>query len=265
MVNVIAVDMDGTFLNSNNDYNREYFDDLFEIMSQKGIEFVVASGNQYAQLRSFFPKQWRKMTFVSENGALIFKNDHLIKKKVINRKLVKEILDLLEDSPMEVSVILCGIKGAYLLKEENEDFKAFAGQYYYELAELDSFDNLPEDDFVKFALQVKDEEAFEIIAAINEKSDAKISAVYSGHGSVDLVGNTSNKGSALEFLLKDWKVTSENLLAFGESNNDLEMLHLAGLSYAMENGTDAVLRTAEYIAPSNDEEGVLSIIEKLII
>nr|WP_233544146.1 HAD hydrolase family protein [Thomasclavelia ramosa] len=46
--------MDGTFLTNNNEYDQERFTRQYEFMKEKGIHFVVASGNQYYQLRSFF-------------------------------------------------------------------------------------------------------------------------------------------------------------------------------------------------------------------
>lgn len=46
MIKAIAVDMDGTFLNSNNDYDRKAFLELFKKLKAKEVRFVVASGNQ---------------------------------------------------------------------------------------------------------------------------------------------------------------------------------------------------------------------------
>lgn len=46
-IKLIAVDMDGTFLNSRGDYARARFADQYQQMKQQGIKFVVASGNQY--------------------------------------------------------------------------------------------------------------------------------------------------------------------------------------------------------------------------
>ena len=53
-------------------------------------------------------------------------------------------------------------------------------------------------------------------------------------------------------------------MAFGDSENDLEMLELAGYSFAMENGEEKVKRMAKYIAPSNDEAGVLQVLEQYL-
>lgn len=54
-IKMIAVDMDGTFLDDQKEYNRERFEKIFRQLQEKGIKFVVASGNQYFQLKSFFP------------------------------------------------------------------------------------------------------------------------------------------------------------------------------------------------------------------
>lgn len=78
MIKAIAVDMDGTFLNSNNDYDRKAFLELFKKLKAKEVRFVVASGNQYAQISSFFPEIWREITFVSENGGLVFEKGNLL-------------------------------------------------------------------------------------------------------------------------------------------------------------------------------------------
>jgi len=53
-IKLIAVDMDGTFLNNQMEYDKERFFKQYVKMKELGIRFVVASGNQYYQLKSFF-------------------------------------------------------------------------------------------------------------------------------------------------------------------------------------------------------------------
>lgn len=57
------------FWNDRKDYNRDRFLEQYAQMKTKGIRFVVASGNQYYQLRSFFPEIEHEIAFVAENGA----------------------------------------------------------------------------------------------------------------------------------------------------------------------------------------------------
>ena len=53
-VKMVAVDMDGTFLDDNKQYNRSRFLACYQQLTARDIKFVVASGNQYYQLKSFF-------------------------------------------------------------------------------------------------------------------------------------------------------------------------------------------------------------------
>lgn len=151
----------------------------------------------------------------------------------------------------------------YILKSENTVLKKEAAKYYFALKEIDSFQDLPDDEWVKIALQLEDKNAFSIIDLMNEKNNSQLKAVYSGHGSVDLIANEVNKGNTLKHLLNQWEIKPEQFLAFGDSNNDLEMLELAGYSYSMANASKQVNQVAKYQAPSNDENGVISTINAL--
>lgn len=70
-IKVIATDLDGTFYHRDLSYDKVRFLRLYEEMKKQGIHFVVASGNQYFQLVSFFEEMKNEITFVSENGAYI--------------------------------------------------------------------------------------------------------------------------------------------------------------------------------------------------
>ncbi|MGX7352785.1 phosphatase YbjI [Enterococcus canis] len=260
MIKAIAVDMDGTFLDQNSEYNRVRFAQLFEEMIQRGIRFIVASGNQYAQLRSFFPQQRAAITFVSENGALIFQQGQLVAKQTFARDLVQEIINSLV-AQADLEFILCGVEKAYLLASASEEFKQFAAQYYFALAEVASFATLPQDEFVKLALNVPVAATKQIVTELNQQFSGRIKAVASGHGSIDIIIPGVTKGAALQRLLSQWQLTSDELLAFGDANNDLEMLALTEHSYAMAESSEEVAAIAKHRAPSHNEEGVLQIIQ----
>lgn len=85
-IKLIAVDMDGTFLSDQKTYNRDRFMAQYRLMKQKGIRFVVASGNQYYQLISFFPEIAHEIAFVAENGGWVVSEGE----DVFNGELAKE-------------------------------------------------------------------------------------------------------------------------------------------------------------------------------
>lgn len=68
-VRMVAVDIDGTFVRSDYTYDVPRFKRILSRMKSAGCQFVVASGNQYYQLRDLFPGDDEELSFVAENGA----------------------------------------------------------------------------------------------------------------------------------------------------------------------------------------------------
>ena len=81
---------------------------------------------------------------------------------------------------------------------------------------------------------------------------------------VELGGATTSKAHALQALLDEWQMTSQQVMAFGDSENDLGMIQLAGIGVAMANGLEEVRQAADLLAESNEEDGVAKIIEQLM-
>ncbi|MFC4772868.1 Cof-type HAD-IIB family hydrolase [Enterococcus hermanniensis] len=262
MIQAIAVDMDGTFLKSDNTYDVSRFKQIFEQLEKRDIHFVVASGNQYYQLKSFFPTHQDQITFVSENGALVFESDRLLRSNQFSTEVVQRMLTFLANHDLDLNVIVCGIASAYILKTTPKDIYDIAKIYYHRLETLDSFDHLPTDPIVKFALNLPIEKVADFVIEINAAFQGEVKAVASGHGSVDIIIPGMNKGRALEWLLDRWNLQPDQLIAFGDANNDLEMLALTQNSYAMESSSPALIKTAKHRAPSNNASGVLEILEK---
>lgn len=113
-IKAVIVDMDGTFLDEDKQYNRERFMALYRQLTAQQIEFVVASGNQYYQLISFFPTLKDEISFVAENGALVYEHGSEIFHGVLTTGQAQAVLDQLSLHP-ELNVVVCGLKSAWYL------------------------------------------------------------------------------------------------------------------------------------------------------
>lgn len=264
MLKMIAVDMDGTFLNSKSTYNKEFFTEIYSKIKAAKIKFVVASGNQYYQLRSFFPDIYHELSFVAENGALVIQEGKEIFCGQMSSHLVEKVLDLLVDQE-NVHIILCGRKSAYVLESESAKFKAQMRKYYHRLESVKSLYEVKNDKLFKFALSVPVEKTNHYLAKINEQLAGEVSAVSSGNGAIDLIIPGLHKANGLSLLQKEWEMSSADIIAFGDGGNDIEMLKYAGDGYAMANASQEVLKIAENIAPSNDDDGVLTILKEKLV
>ena len=84
--------------------------------------------------------------------------------------------------------------------------------------------------------------------------------MYSRPTYLEMVFEGVDKGNALREICRIEGISPEEVLAFGDQENDLEMLEFAGLGYAMENATDEVKRRTQYLAPRFDRLGVASVV-----
>ena len=168
MIRAIATDMDGTFLNSAKNYDREQFDRVYAKMCQQDIKFIVASGNQYEQLKAFFPGKADDIAFVSDNGSQIFEHDQLVNATTIPRPVVTHILaDVFKLESLK-HVTLSGLRSAYILESATPAGRQNARQYYYKLKEVSDFPTV-DDDISKINLLVDDAVKDSVTATINER------------------------------------------------------------------------------------------------
>lgn len=265
-IKVVAVDMDGTFLRSDHDYNREKFKKVFQFFEENGIKFVAISGNQYYQIRTFFEGYTDKIAIVGDNGAFFVDNNKELRVESIPNDVVEKILKYLIENNYHLELILDAEKSAYILKEVEEQKRKDFARYHTKVKEIDSYFPLPDDRFTKFSFDTPIDETYNIIDDLTSEFGDVVQSVTSGHGNIDIIRKGNNKGAAMKYLLDVWGVSPDNLMAFGDGGNDIEMLKLAKYSYAMENASPDAKEAAKYIAKSNNDDGVLdTIIERLNI
>ena len=248
MIKLIAVDMDGTFLNHHLEYDRQRFRELYKIMKENDIKFVVASGNQYYQLKSFL------------NGALVIDQQEVLFSADIPKKEVHQILNILERYP-EIEMILCGLNSAYISSKVPDEFFKLMQLYLHRLDKVDDFYSV-DDQFLKFALTCPPKKTYPLTDALKKEMNGKITPVTSGHGYIDLIVPSYHKASGIQRICDLYGILPEECMAFGDGDNDIEMLKHCFYSYAMKNGSDGVKAAARYETLSNEESGVIKAIEK---
>ena len=263
MIKLVAVDMDGTFLKSIHDYNRERFSKIYDVMKEKQVKFVVASGNQYYQLKSFFPDIHEAISFVAENGALVISENKELFCGKMPDDVLQEVLGFIKQTP-EISMILCGRKSAYTSKKESLEFVETGRRYYHRLKVVPEVTTAIEDTFFKFALSMPVEKTTFYLDMFNERFKGKIAAVSSMPGDIDLIIPGLHKANGIQMLQEKWSIKREEVAVFGDGGNDLEMLRHAKYGYAMENASEEAKEAASFLAPSNNDEGVLVILEELL-
>ena len=81
---------------------------------------------------------------------------------------------------------------------------------------------------------------------------------------LELASPAISKGSGLAFVAEHVGFTAEETVAFGDGENDLELLDWAGFGIAVENANEGLKARADWVCPSAEEEGVAQVIEALL-
>ena len=261
-VKVIVTDMDGTFLNDAKTYDRSRFLAQFAQLQQRGIEFVVASGNQYYQLISFFPEIREQISFVAENGALVYEHGKQLFHGELTRHESQVVIGELLKDP-QLNFVACGLQSAYVSDKAPDAFVELMSKHYHRLQRVSDYHAI-DDTLFKFSLNLPDSEIPQLIDKLHVSLDGIMKPVTSGFGFVDLIIPGLHKANGISRLLKRWALSPQQCVAIGDSGNDAAMLDFAGVGVAMGNGEDALKQRADLVAPSNELGGVADMLELVL-
>lgn len=259
-IKLIATDMDGTLLDSQKRLPRDFFE---WVNNHSHIRFVIASGRQYYTLRKDFIPVHNNLIYIAENGSIIYDKDKVIYLDSMKKDDVLYSLDLADKLPT-VKTILCGVKSAYMTAP-NEEERQNAGMYYERLAIVDNLrDVVDKDEFLKLAYYFPGFSAEANFGCFDDVP-AHLNPVLSGVSWVDIANKSVNKGAALREIQKKYNIDRSECIAFGDYLNDYDLLMEVDESYCMENGHEDMKKIAKYIAPSNDDNGVMKVLHSLAL
>lgn len=259
---LIAVDLDGTLLDEQGRVPDELWP-LLDVLHERGIVFVPASGRQYATLHAMFERAADGMVFVAENGTYVVRDGIEVSSSVMDQSTVGSVVEGVRrraSQGADVGVVVCGKSSAYV-ERTDRTFLDEAEKYYARLTHLsDVLD--ADDEMVKVA--VFDFDGAELAA--KHLSDWEIShrVVISGSHTVDVMNQGVDKGTAVMQIQNELGISTHQTAAFGDYLNDIEMLKAAHHSYAMANAHPEVIATARKVAPSNAEAGVITTVYELL-
>lgn len=260
MIKLIATDMDGTLLNSNNEIQDGFYE-VFNEIQEKEIIFAAASGRQYYNLLERFKGIEEKMMFIAENGTfVVYKGEELIVNS-LDINLARELIKI-GRTIKNSYIILCGKKSAYI--ESCDDRLIEQTQKYYARYEIVSDLTKIEDDILKVTICDFSGSENNSNKYFDDYRD-KAQIAVSGEIWLDITAKGINKGvAAIEEIQELLNIKHEETMVFGDYLNDLEMMSSAYHSYAMENAHDDLKKVARFRAKSNDESGVVHVIKAML-
>ena len=270
---IIALDLDGTLLNSRKELSRVNLQ-VLEKAAAKGYAIVPTTGRFYGGMPDFIKALPFVHYVITINGAQVqdLANQKIVYRAELPWQQAVSIMNWLDEFPV---IYDCYMENdAFMTEAQKEKIDVTIHDKHYQKMFHELRRPVPElKDFVKGrginGAGVQKIQFFtaepEVRLHIMEELPKRFAnlAVSSSHvQNVEINQCHANKGEALRALSSYLHVPIEKVFAMGDGLNDLSMIEQAGVGIAMDNGCEEVKAAATYVTASCDEDGVAKAIEK---
>nr|WP_281350094.1 Cof-type HAD-IIB family hydrolase [Alkalibaculum sporogenes] len=256
---MIAVDLDGTLLNDSlalTDLNKAAICNLLD----KGIHVVFSTGRTYQAAKQYAEEFVYDMPLITYNGALIKRtySEEILFSKKIAYSNTKEILRIGEANSIYTKMY---IDDVLYVKEESEQTIKFVKNHkinYKVVGKLS--ENIHKEPYM--IVFIDHENRIKTIRAEIDKYTV-LPYTLSTPYSLEFLPDGISKGEGLRRVAKSLKIRKKEILAIGNSLNDLDMLRWAGIGVAMNNSDIELKEHWNLISKyNNNENGVAKIIQE---
>ncbi len=287
MYKLVAIDLDGTMLNSYGMVT-ENTKQVIKNTINKGTEVIIASGRPIDSIKTIAKEIGSENYFIAGNGALIYdiKKDEIIYEKFMNKQKVLEIIKICEENSIsyniytEKTIIAKGLKYNVLYyykenlkKEENKKTNITIVEDVYEYIK-----NLENEKFLKITVCDETKSVFNsIIRKLRTVEDIDVLDVL--HMSRKMIKQGTedvpieyyyteislkdvDKWKAIEYLANKMNISKDEIIAIGDNINDKEMIENAKVGIAMGQSTPVITEIADFVTLNNNEDGVAKALEK---
>ncbi|AVK64586.1 HAD family hydrolase [Lactobacillus sp. CBA3606] len=267
-IKLIATDLNGTLLRGDQSYHQERLQRVLNALRARGIRLALTSGNQYAHLKALFaPIEADNLVMVAENGASIYQQAAQLFDGSLSAATVNQFITVDRKQALfnKTYLILVGAQGSYTELGAPQALLKAAQQFYDNLQEVPSLATVT-DKIKKISVSTTPAAASALVAALNKTFAGRLVAHDSGYGVIDLVASNVGKLPAVQWLAQRFGLAANEIMAFGDGDNDVPLLQYAGLGIAMRNAPAKIQAVANQItALDNEHDGVLDSIESLVL
>ena len=266
-IKLIATDMDGTLLDPKGQVDLPRLEKLLDQLEEREIRFVIATGNEIHRVKQLLGHLTERVVLIVANGARIFEGNQLLQAQTWDDDMVNRALEFFKGRECQDQFVVTSMNGGFVKEGtvftqlENFMTPEMIELFYQRMNFVEELESHLFGGVLKMSLVVGEERSDSVLEEINQLFNGYVQAVSSGYGCIDILQAGIHKAWGLQELLKRWDIKAEEIMAFGDSENDVEMLQLAGISYAMENADDKAKAVATNFAPSNSQAGVYQVLE----
>lgn len=259
-ISMIALDVDGTLLTDDftiSDRTKR----IIQQAQAQNIKIILATGRNPRSCYPIMEELNLVSPMITHNGAVIVDS------------VTKNVTNVLGFTVQDMQEIIHYCRKHHLHFDLNGAFEMYVesftpaakemyAKFHMTPLKVEDIFNL-EEVLVKLTIFAEEKQLNEVYFQLKEIC-SQWRIIRSGEYFIDIMHPQATKGAALRHILKEEQIHPEELVAFGNYYNDIEMLQMAGLGVAMDNSPVEVKQLADRITTSNNEDGVAVVLEELL-
>ncbi|PKM76996.1 MAG: Cof-type HAD-IIB family hydrolase [Firmicutes bacterium HGW-Firmicutes-15] len=264
-IKLVALDLDDTLLDTGLKISEDCVRTIQEVR-KRGVRVTISTGRMYRSALPYAQQLEIDVPLITYQGAWV-KNSlsgEVLYCKPVPRKLAIEVIKY-----FKVAGVHCH---SYYNDQLVMESLSEEGRFYSQLAGVEA---VLVDDLIA---QLDTGEAMKIMAiSYDEKQlldiERNLKLNYGDNLHItrskpyflEVMHREANKAKALEVIARHFGIGRQEVMAVGDSYNDIEMIEWAGLGVAMGNAFQSVKEIADFVTASNEEEGVAEALRRFII
>lgn len=264
-IRLVAVDLDDTLLT----------DDLIitprtkkaiQAAREQGVVVTIATGRVFESALPYAKELGLDVPLITFQGAMVVAPDgQVISHRPMERQVSLEILDFLLSFGYHVTLYMKDMLYLEETSAETERYRVRIRIKFHVVPSLREMLAGCSDGVTKFVLMAEPDKVGEVLTAFRERFGGRAQAVRSKPTFLEISRPDTGKGVALAEMAKNMGIDRNQVMAIGDSPNDMDMIVYAGWGVSMANGVEEVREKARWITASNNDEGVAIAIEQLIL
>lgn len=270
---LICIDMDGTLLDGKHKISETSKKTLIKAHDM-GVHIVITTGRTYVDAEAYSDSMGLNSPIIAFTGAVIKEKygQNVIYKSIIEEPLCKELLEIFKkykvkpifnslykvycgDLKIKIGMWFLKIRG-FINRNIKIDYIGNEEKWFYVFKH-------EENDIVKCEIINRNKEKINYLRKELETVEG-IEVTSSSNYNIEITKKGTSKGKAIEILANHYNIRKEEVIAIGDSENDISAIEFAGMGIAMGNASEEVKKKSNFITDTNDNDGVAKAIEKFI-
>lgn len=237
-ITTIISDFDGTILRNGAMRVEPEFIDLLEKLLDKGYRFIAASGRQHANLQFLMGRLADRVSYACENGAIAIAEGNLLQEALLSKELVQEVITEMQKYDCN-HIVPCTPDLDYVLETDLEMKRYLSEDMKSNIQLISDFSKIDRD-VIKVSVRWDAGIPYELEKQFQEKFAGRLMVMDSGNNWIDFVHCDANKANALRKIGENLGFTMDQVLGFGDGENDIQMLQTCGMNYLMDTAREPV-------------------------